>query len=1006
MMPELMEKTALLEKSARKKFSPEADFPSRHCGLSESDTKIMLKQLEVASLEKLGEKIIPTNIYSDNAPDLGDALNEHEALAQLRVFARKNKPAISMIGLGYYGTEVPPVVLRKLLENPAWYTAYTPYQAEISQGRLEMLLNFQTMISDLTGLPMANASLLDEATAAAEAMTLLHRMQKKKTAYQCLVDENLFFQTLDVLKTRAEALEIKLIITATENFTKNLNQTEDIFGALIGYPSGDGKIQEHTKLISTLKEKGVAAACVTDLLALMLLQPPATMGFDIAVGSSQRFGVPMGFGGPHAAFISFRENYARYVPGRIVGVSKDKKNRVGYRLALQAREQHIRREKATSNICTAQALPAMVAVAYAIYQGPRRLKAIAKRANALAEILAQGLLQLGFSVKNACFFDTIRVLVPENQAARIVKEVYNKSCINLFLESDGVVGISTDEMTLPEHIEAIWDVFAKVHSYTGKSDSTKLDSAKLDFAKLDFAKLDFEAISKKTKPSIPENLKRKSEPLLNEVFRLFHTEHEMLRYLRRMADKDISLNRSMIALGSCTMKLNATTEMIPITWNEFANVHPFAPVEQVQGYLEVLGDFSRLLATVTGFHSVSLQPNAGSQGEFAGLLTIRRFLKSKGENKRNICLIPASSHGTNPASAVMAGMKVVPVEIDSSGQVSLEDLILKTETHKENLAALMITYPSTCGVFGSQITKLCEIVHQAGGQVYMDGANLNAMVGLTYPGKFGPDVMHINLHKTFCIPHGGGGPGMGPIAVAEHLADFLPNHSVHSLNNEPKNSEPIKKGSGAISATPFGSSMILLISWLYIRMMGGAGLRKATLNALLSANYIASSLKDKFPLLYCSKAGFVAHECILDTRGFKKTTNVTVEDIAKRLMDFGYHAPTISWPIAGTMMIEPTESEAKVELDCFCSAMLSIYKEIQKIKKGEWTKEDNPLHNAPHIAEDIIVDNWEHSYSRSEAVFPTKEVLGDKYWPPIGRIDAAFGDRNLISTRPEPENKC
>ena len=588
----------------------------------------MLKQLDVASLEKLGEKILPDNIHSSTAPDLGEALNEHEALAQLRIFAKKNKPAISMIGLGYYGTEVPPVVLRKLLENPAWYTAYTPYQAEISQGRLEMLLNFQTMVSDLTGLPVANASLLDEATAAAEAMTLLQRMNKKKVGNRFLVDENIFPQTLAVIKTRAETLKIELIITATENFTKKLAQIENLFGALISYPAGDGQIKDYTKLVSTLKEKEIASACITDLLALMLLKTPADMGFDIAVGSSQRFGVPMGFGGPHAAFISFRENYTRYAPGRIVGVSKDKKGRIGYRLALQAREQHIRREKATSNICTAQALPAMVAVAYAIYQGPQRLKTIAKRSNGLAEILAQGLSQLGFSIKNEYFFDTIRVLVPKNKATEIVKEAYKKYSINLLLQSEDTVGISTDEMTLPEHIEAIWDVFAKILTQPKK--------------------LDFEKIAQEAQTSIPENLKRNGKPLLNEVFRLFHSEHEMLRYLRKMADKDISLNRSMIALGSCTMKLNATTEMIPITWHEFADVHPFAPAEQVQGYLEVLDDFARLLAKITGFHAVSLQPNAGSQGEFAGLLTIRSFLKSKGESKRNICLIPTSAHGDKP----------------------------------------------------------------------------------------------------------------------------------------------------------------------------------------------------------------------------------------------------------------------------------------------------------------------------------------------------------------------
>ena len=785
--------------SFHKNLSPAADFPTRHCGLSESDTTAMLQKLQLTSLEELGKKTVPEAIHSAIPPDLGEVSGEHDALAELRVFAKKNSQAVSMIGMGYYGTEVPSVVLRKLLENPAWYTAYTPYQAEISQGRLEMLFNFQTMVSDLTGLPVANASLLDEATAAAESMTLLHRMDKKNLGNRFLVDENIFCQTRDVLKTRAAALGIQLQITTIKNFTS----TKDVFGALISYPAGDGFIQDYTKLVSALKEQGIATACTTDLLALMLLKSPEAMGFDIAVGSSQRFGVPMGFGGPHAAFMSFRENYVRYAPGRIVGVSKDNKGRLGYRLALQAREQHIRREKATSNICTAQALPAMVAVAYAIYQGPQRITAIAKRANNLAAILKQGLSALGFFLKNEIFFDSIRVLVPKGKAKWIVNNIYKKANINLLLCSEDTVGISTDEMTLPKHIKAILDIFSEL------ADS----SIKLNFEKLAQIKND----------SIPENLKRKDKVLTHKVFNSFHTEHEMLRYLRKMADKDISLNRSMIPLGSCTMKLNATTEMIPITWSEFADIHPFAPKAQVKGYLEVLDNFSNLLVKITGFHSVSLQPNAGAQGELAGLLTIAKFLAHKGEHERNICLIPVSAHGTNPASAIMAGMQVVPVEIDNEGQVSIDDLIEKTKTYKKNLAALMITYPSTCGVFGSQITDLCKIVHKAGGLVYMDGANLNAMVGLTYPGKFGPDVMHINLHKTFCIPHGGGGPGMGPIAVTEQLADFLPCHSFHT---------PRKKGSGAIAAAPFGSGMILLISWLYIKMMGGVGLRKATLQAL------------------------------------------------------------------------------------------------------------------------------------------------------------------------------
>ena len=939
-----------------------SDFVNRHCGFSEADRNSILKELGFSSLEEFIKAVIPSSVYSKEVPKLGKNFTEEETIAYLKEKGKQNKIAKSMIGLGYYGTYTPLVIVRNLLESTSWYTAYTPYQAEISQGRLEMLLNFQTMLSDLTGLPLAGASLLDEATASAEAMTLFHRMNKKNNLF--LADKALFPQTIALLKSRAIPLGIELLLTKPKNFISQKNA----FGCLFAYPAGDGSLADYTQLVQNLKENSVYCACSTDLLSLMLLKPPAQMGFDIAVGTSQRFGVPMGFGGPHAGFITFKEEFKRQIPGRIVGVSRDTKGRVGYRLALQTREQHIRREKATSNICTAQALPAMLATSYAIYHGPKKLTAIATRVHKLAVVLKNGLKILGYEILTDNFFDTIRVFV--DQASKLTLLVAKEN-INIGLIDEKIIQISTDETTCLEDIQKLLEIFA---GYKNK------------------APLNMEQVMP-AKNTIIQTLVRSQIPLTQGVFNSYHTEHEMLRYLRKLADKDISLDRSMIPLGSCTMKLNATVEMEPITWPEFANIHPFAPLDQVQGYLAIIQELSAFLTKITGFDSVSLQPNAGAQGELAGLLAIQGYLKSKGENQRNICLIPRSAHGTNPASAVIAGLKVVIIEIDKEGQVLLEDLKLKLDKHKDNIAALMMTYPSTCGVFGESIVEICDVIHQAGGQVYMDGANLNALVAVAYPGKIGPDVMHINLHKTFCIPHGGGGPGMGPIGVRKHLSPFVPNHPMSYQKD-------FLGDTRTISAAPYGSGLILLISWAYIRLMGGEGLKQATLNALLAANYIAKKVAIKIPTIYKGARGFVAHECILDTRDYKKSAGVTVDDIAKRLIDYGYHAPTISWPIAGTIMVEPTESESKVELDRFCDALLAIHQEITDIKEGKHSKEDNLLVNAPHTAEELLAEDWEHSYSRKKAAYPFNWVKNNKYWPPVSRIDSAWGDRNLLCSCP------
>ena len=947
---------------------PAAEFVDRHCGPSDSDRREMLRFIGMETMEELGG-ILPPEIVSD-VPDICRPMTEDQATALLSQMARCNTAAVSMIGLGYYGTSMPAVVRRNLLESAAWYTAYTPYQAEISQGRLEMILNFQTMVADLTGLPLAGASLLDEATAAAEAMTLLRR-HSKKSGDCFLVDETLFPQTLAVLKTRARPLGIKLKIIAADKFAAEAEaDSENIYGALFAYPGGDGGLSDPSSSVAALKKLGMISACCTDLLALTLLKPPGELGFEIAVGSGQRFGVPMGCGGPHPAFMSFVDSMRRHAPGRIVGVSKDAKGRAGYRLALQTREQHIRREKATSNICTAQALPAMLAAAYAIYHGPERLKKTARRVHKLACVLAAGLKKMGRPPLRDSFFDTLRV--PAEDADTVAAMALNSNvCL---LQMKGMVGISLDECSTPEDVEKVWRAFG------GEG-------------------LEFESVAADCKDSLPKQLLRESAFCEHPTFNNYHTEHEMLRYLRRLGQKDIALDRSMIPLGSCTMKLNAAAEMEPLSWPLLANIHPFAPAAHKEGYRRLAVDLENLLARVSGFDAVSLQPNAGAQGEYAGLLAIRGYLCSVGEENRDVCLIPQSAHGTNPASAVMAGMRVVAVDIDSSGQVDKEDLARKIEENRARLAALMITYPSTCGVFGRGLPELCKMVHDAGGQVYMDGANFNALVGVSLPGKLGPDVMHINLHKTFCIPHGGGGPGMGPIGVRAHLRPFLPKHPLTQSQWRLDSTLGLGAGGDTVSAAPWGSALILHISWMYIRMMGSGGLRAATLNALLAANYIARRLHKSYPVEFTDDNGRVAHECIVDTRAFKDA-GVSVEDIAKRLMDYGFHAPTVSWPVAGAMMIEPTESETKEEMDRLCDALLSIADEIKKIRDGEWPKDDNPLVNAPHPAEDLLCGEWTHAYSRETAAYPLPQTRRHKYWPPVGRIDSAWGDRNLACACP------
>jgi glycine dehydrogenase len=943
-------------------------FPRRHIGPSAADVSEMLATVGASSMDELIRQTVPSTIRQRTALDLGPALSEAEALQKLRLIGSKNKLVTSLIGQGYYGTILPPVIQRNILENPAWYTAYTPYQPEISQGRLEALLNFQTMIVDLTGLEIANASLLDEATAAAEAMAMTRRVARSKaTAF--FVDRDCHPQTIAVVRTRAEPLGWRVVVGDP---MLDLDPNE-VFGALLQYPGCSGEIRDFRQPIAALHAAGSLAVMAADPLALALLTPPGELGADIAIGSTQRFGIPLGFGGPHAAYMASRAAHQRALPGRLVGVSVDSRGRVAYRLALQTREQHIRREKATSNICTAQVLLAVIASMYAIYHGPEGLEVIARRVHRSAATLAAGLTRLGWSVEQKHFFDTITLRVDERQSEVLERAAGQGLNLRKIVEKDGArhIGISCDETTTPAIIEAVWRSFG---SFDGRLGEAGISSA---------------AIWAQAPETLPASLRRQGSYLTHPVFHRYRSETEMLRYMRRLADRDLALDRSMIPLGSCTMKLNATAEMIPLTWPEFCDIHPFAPDDQVAGYREMIADLTAKLCAITGFDAFSMQPNSGAQGEYAGLLAIRAYHRSRGHPHRNVCLIPSSAHGTNPASAHMAGMKVVVVGCDMEGNVDLSDLRAKAQTRADDLAAIMITYPSTHGVFEPEIQTICDVVHAFGGQVYLDGANLNAQVGLVRPGDYGADVSHINLHKTFCIPHGGGGPGMGPIGVKAHLAPFLPGHPELSG----KSSQV-----GPVSAAPFGSASILTISWIYILLMGGEGLTAATEVAILNANYIAARLQGHYPLLFKGRNGRVAHECIIDTRPLKEAAGISVEDIAKRLIDYGFHAPTMSFPVPGTLMIEPTESESKAELDRFCEAMIAIRREIQAIEEGRMPRENNVLENAPHTVIDLAGESWDRPYTRAQACFPLKRLQTDKYWSPVNRVDNAYGDRNLMCT--------
>jgi glycine dehydrogenase len=935
------------------------DFIQRHIGPSVDEQNIMLKELGYKDLNELIKDTVPEKILLKDNLDIGDSNSEYKALRKLKDISKKNKIYSSFIGMGYYGTYTPYVILRNILENPGWYTSYTPYQPEVAQGRLEMLLNFQQMVIDFTGMDIANASLLDEGTAAAEAMGLSYRVSKSKTK-KVFVSKNCHPQTIDVIKTRAEPLGLEIIVGDEDKGIK-----EEIICGIIQYPGTLGDIKDPSEAISKIHKFNGKAVLVCDLLALAKLKTPAELGADIAVGSSQRFGIPMGYGGPHAAFFATKDEYKRSMPGRIVGVSVDRHGKKAYRLALQTREQHIRRDKATSNICTAQALLAIVSAAYAVYHGPQGIKKIAESVSQLTKNFADKLKQSGYELYSDNFFDTVTVKTLD-KTEKIYKNALDQG-VNIRKVNSEMLAVSFDERKNLYRANQLLKIF--------NCSETIKESMN-------------ESLS-----NIPKSLIRTSTYLDHPVFNNYHSETEMLRYLKKLEDSDIALNKSMIALGSCTMKLNAVSEMIPVTWKEFSQPHPFSPVEQMDGYRELFTDLKNWLRSITGFSGVSLQPNAGAQGEFAGLMVIRKFHEKNGDKNRNVCLIPSSAHGTNPASAQMVGMKVVVVKCDQHGNVDYDDLNNKAEEHSENLAALMVTYPSTHGVFEEKISDICELIHNHGGQVYMDGANLNALVGIAKPGNFGPDVCHINLHKTFCIPHGGGGPGMGPIACKKHLEIFLPKHSVI------KDCGPAT-GMGAVSAAPWGSSSILSISWMYIKMMGSEGLRKASQVAILNANYIAHKLKDSFPILYKGKSGNVAHECIIDIRTIKSDTGITEEDIAKRLIDFGYHAPTMSWPVAGTMMIEPTESESLSEIDKFCSTLIKIKQEIDKIQSGEYDKSDNPLKNAPHTHVELTSNKWDHKYEREEAAYPSEFLRTAKYWPPVARVDNVYGDKNLFCTCP------
>ncbi|TDC25624.1 glycine dehydrogenase (aminomethyl-transferring) [Streptomyces sp. 8K308] len=942
-------------------------FAARHIGPDAADQAKMLAQVGFGSLDELTAAAVPEAIRSVGALRLPDAATEAEVLAELRALAGRNTVLRSMIGLGYHGTLTPPVILRNVLENPAWYTAYTPYQPEISQGRLEALLNFQTVVADLTGLPTAGASLLDEGTAAAEAMALARRVGKVKDGV-FLVDADCLPQTVAVVRTRAEPTGVEVVVADLDAGVPAELAERGVFGVLLQYPGASGAVRDHRALIERAHELGAVVTVAADLLALTLLASPGDLGADIAVGSSQRFGVPMGFGGPHAGYMAVREAYARSLPGRLVGVSRDAEGAPAYRLALQTREQHIRREKATSNICTAQVLLAVLAGMYAVYHGPDGLAAIARRTHRYAALLAAGLRAGGVEITHEAFFDTVTARVP-GRAAEIAAAA-RAAGVNLRETDADHLGISCDETTGRADLVAVWGAFG-----------VSADAADVD------------ALDASTPDALPAALLRGDDYLTHPVFHEHRSETAMLRYLRRLADRDYALDRGMIPLGSCTMKLNATAEMEPITWPEFAGMHPFAPVEQAAGYLTLIRELEDRLAEITGYDRVSLQPNAGSQGELAGLLAVRAYHRANGEPGRTVCLIPSSAHGTNAASAVMAGMRVVVVATGENGDVDAADLRAKIDAHRDELAVLMVTYPSTHGVFEEDIAAICAAVHEAGGQVYVDGANLNALVGLARPGRFGADVSHLNLHKTFCIPHGGGGPGVGPVAVRAHLAPYLPGHPLQPTAG------PEGGGIGPIAAAPWGSAGILPISWAYLRLMGAEGLRRATQVAVLGANYVAKRLEPHYPVLYTGPGGLVAHECVIDVRPLTKATGVTVDDIAKRLIDYGFHAPTMSFPVAGTLMIEPTESEDLAELDRFCAAMIAIRAEIDRVGAGEWPKDDNPLRNAPHTAQQLAGD-WPHPYSRAEAAYPADGGQRDKYWPPVRRIDGAYGDRNLVCSCP------
>ena len=932
------------------------EFIHRHLGPNAVEQATMLAAIGAGSLDDLIDQTVPAGIRLPAPLPLAAPLREHEALARIKALAAKNVVKKSLIGMGYYDTLTPKVILRNVLENPGWYTAYTPYQAEIAQGRLEALMNFQQAVIDLTGLELANASLLDEATAAAEAMTMARRASKSKSNV-FFVDEDCFPQTIDVVKTRAAFFGFELKFGTPDEAAQ-----QECFGALFQYPNDRGEATDLSGAIGAVKARGGVVAVATDLMALVLLKSPGAMGADIAFGSSQRFGIPMGFGGPHAAFFATREANVRSMAGRIIGVSKDARGKTAYRMTLQTREQHIRREKANSNICTSQVLLANMAGMYAVYHGPQGLKTIAGRIHRQAAILAEGLKRAGVTVANKSFFDTLRIDLGARALA--VYQAAQQAGYNLRQAVNGQLGLAVDEKTTADDVAALLRLIANVNA--------------------DIAALDAHVAA--NDPA--EALLRDDAILTHPVFNSHHTEHAMLRYLKKLQNRDLAMDHSMISLGSCTMKLNATSEMIPVTWAEFGDIHPFAPLDQAQGYLELIGSLTDYLKTVTGFDAICMQPNSGAQGEYAGLVAISRYHASRGDAHRNICLIPKSAHGTNPATAQMCNMQVVVVDCDDNGNVDVADLKAKAEQHAANLACLMITYPSTHGVFEEAVKEICAIVHQHGGQVYMDGANLNAQVGLTSPGTIGADVSHMNLHKTFAIPHGGGGPGMGPIGLKAHLAPFMANHVVQAIPGP-------HQGQGAVSAAPYGSASILPISWMYITMLGGEGVTLATKTAILNANYVATMLKDHYPVLYVGAQGRVAHECILDIRGIKAATGIAEIDIAKRLMDYGFHAPTVSFPVAGTIMVEPTESEPKAELDRFIAAMISIRNEIRKIENGTWPADANPLKHAPHTQADVMAADWDRPYSREEAVFPLPYVRENKFWPSVNRIDDVYGDRNL-----------